>query len=135
MPITAEYDQQADALYIRIAAGERRHAVEINDSTYVDVDTDARPLGLEFLYPSMGLNVQEVARRYQIQHLVPEIVRAIKASGAPVPLPTMTGGQLLASTSTVTVFVEGTVPAATSHTSPAVGHGDHYRQPLIAGPG
>jgi uncharacterized protein YuzE len=128
MPITADYDREADALYVRLEHGDRQRAVEITDSTYVDVDGDDRPLGLEFLYPSMGLNLQEVSRRYGLQHLVPEIVLAIEASGAPVPLPTMTGGSVLASTSTVTVFVEGTIAAATPGASVAVGHGDHYKQ-------
>jgi uncharacterized protein YuzE len=134
MPITAEYDREADALYVRLAEGDRQRAVEIDDSTYVDVDHDGRALGLEFLYPSMGLNLQEVARRYALEHLVPEVAATIAESGAPVPLPTMTGGQSLASTAIVTVSVEGTIAATTPGSAPAVGHGDGYSRALVAGP-
>jgi uncharacterized protein YuzE len=60
MPITAEYDREADALYIRLREGERLRAVEIDETTYIDVDADGHALGIEVLYPSMGLALTEV---------------------------------------------------------------------------
>ena len=131
MPITAHYDHEADALYVRLVEGDQERTVEIDESTYVDLDANGRVVGLEFLYPSMGLNLQEVARRFDIQHLVPEITTTIETSGATVPLPTMTGGQTFASTSIVTVMFEGTIPATTPGSRPAVGHGDGYAQPVL----
>jgi|ERR1039458_4464683 uncharacterized protein YuzE len=128
MSITAEYDREADALYVHLRDGERQHAVEIDDSTYVDVDADDQPLGIELLYPAMGLNLQAAARRFSLEQLLPEIISAITDSEAPVSPPTMTGGQRLASTSIVMVAVEGTVAAAREVTSPAIGHPDRFIQ-------
>ncbi len=124
MAITAEYDREADALYVRLAEGLRDHAIEIDESTYVDVDVDGHALGLEFLYPSIGIDVHGAARRLSLEEQIPAIVAAITRAGAPISPQTMTGGQHLASTSMVMVAVEGTVPAARETTSPTVGHAD-----------
>ena len=77
MPITAEYDREADALYVRLRDGERHHAVEIDDSTYVDVDADERPIGIEILYPSLGLDLQPTVRRFGLEQQLAEIISAI----------------------------------------------------------
>lgn len=127
MPITAEYDRLADALYVRLIEGDRERAVEVDDATYVDVDHENRAVGLEFLYPAMGLNLQSVVRQYSLDAQLPEIIAAIAASGAPVSAPTMTGGQHLASSAIVWVAVEGTVGAVRDAASPAVGHADSGR--------
>jgi uncharacterized protein YuzE len=124
MPITASYDREADALYVRLRDGERRRAVEIDETTYVDVDLDDRPLGIEILYPAMGLDVQAIARQFSIEQQLPAIISAIMSTDAPVSPPTMTGGQRLASTSIVMVSVEGTIAAATGGESTGVGQPD-----------
>ena len=111
MPITAEYDQEADALYVRLSAGPRSRAIEIDDMTFVDLADDGSAVGLEFLYPSTGLNLQETVRRFALEPQAPAIVAAIGTSGAPVAPPTLTGGAYLASSSMVMVAIEGTVPA------------------------
>ncbi len=133
MPITAEYDREADALYVRLRDGERHHAVEIDDSTYVDVDADERPIGIEILYPSLGLDLQPTVRRFGLEQQLAEIISAIAGSNAPAPPPTMTGGQHLASTSIVTVAIEGSI--AVEATTPelqevasGVGQQDRYIQ-------
>lgn len=130
MPITAEYDKEADALYVRLREGARVRAVEIDDLTIADVASDHRPVGLEFLNASQGLELQEAARRFALEQQLPEIVRAIIDSGAPVEPPTLTGGQLLASTSITTVVIEGTVPAATAPLSDTASKAD--RRLIIA---
>ena len=124
MQVTAEYDREADALYVRLDDGDRQRAIEIDDSTYVDVDAHGRALGLEFLYPSMGLNLQEATVRFSLEAQLPQIVAAIASTTAPVSLPTMTGGQHLASTAIVRVSVEGTVGAARGTPLESVGHAD-----------
>ena len=112
MSITANYDSDADALYVRLADGSRVRTVEIDDSTYVDVDADDRPIGIELLYPSMGVNLRGVAEHLALGSQLAEIIRAIAASGAPVKALTMTGGQYIASTTMVFAAVEGSVAAA-----------------------
>ncbi len=123
MPITAEYDREADALYVRLREGDRLRAVEIDDRTYVDVDAEGRALGVEVLYPAMGLDLTAAVARFSLQRQLPEIIAAVAASGAPVPTQTMTTGQHLASTTTIMVAVEGTLyaggPALVTGTSQA----------------
>lgn len=128
MPITAVYDRDADALYVRLRDGERRRAVEIDDSTYVDVDADEGAIGIEFLYPSLGLNVQAAARAFGLEPQLAAIITAISGTDAPISPPTMTGGQRLASTSTIMINIEGTVPAARGIVSAGVGHADRFIQ-------
>lgn len=109
MPITAEYDREADALYVRLRDGKRHRAVEIDDATYVNVDADERPIGIELLYPSLGLDLQPAVRRFGLEQQLAEIISAIAGSNAPAPPPTMTGGQHLASTAIVMVAIEGSI--------------------------
>lgn len=125
MPITAEYDREADALYVRLRDGERLRAVEVDDTTYIDVDADGRALGIEVLYPSMGVHLTEVVTRFSLQHQLPEILTTISASGAPVPPQTMTTGQHLASTATITIAAEGTLYAGTPLLPTSTSQADH----------
>ncbi len=111
MAISAKYDREADALYVRLGAGERQRTVEVDDSTYVDVDPDGRAIGLEFLYPSMGLELDGVVARFSLEEQLPLIISAIATSNAPIVPPTMTSGQHLASTAVVVLAIEGTVAA------------------------
>jgi uncharacterized protein YuzE len=126
MPVTAEYDSAADALYVLLRDGQRQRTVEIDDATYVDVDADDFPVGIELLCPAMGLNLQAVARRFSMEAQLPEIIAAITGTDAPVSPPTVTGGQILASTTIVTVSIEGTVRAARGVESPGIGQADRF---------
>jgi uncharacterized protein YuzE len=111
MPITAQYDPEADALYVRFTDAERARAVEVDEALYVDVDADGRAIGLEILYPAMGIDLPAAADRFQLHHVVPAIVAAIAQTGAPGAVPTVTAGKYLASSTITTVVAEGTVPA------------------------
>lgn len=111
MPITAQYDDEADALYVRLAAGERERAIMIDDTTYVDVDVNGHTIGIELLYPSMGIDFARIARSLSLEQQMPQIIAAIVTSGAPVSLPTFTGGNSLVSYTMTRVVAEGAVPA------------------------
>lgn len=45
-----EYDPQANALYIRLRAGEVEDTVEADRYIFVDVDNEGVPLGIEILF-------------------------------------------------------------------------------------
>jgi uncharacterized protein YuzE len=111
MPITAQYDSEADALYVRLGHGVRERTVEVDEALYVDVDGEGRAIGLEILYPAMGMDLGAAAARFQLHHHLPSIVAAIAAAGAPGAAPTVTVGTQLASSTITTVVAEGTVPA------------------------
>lgn len=110
MPISAEYDRDADALYVRISEGDRVKAVEVNDVTYIDVDADDHPLGIELLYPSLGIDLPGLIKRLALEPQAAEIIAAITETEAPVAL-TMTGGQYLSSATMLHYAVEGTIGA------------------------
>ena len=125
MNVTAEYDREADALYVRLGAGERARTVEVDDTTYVDVDVDGRPIGIELLYPSLGLRLDLVAQRFQLHQQLPVIAASIARAGAPgVSAPTVTGGTRLASTTITTMVIEGTVGAARDTGEASVAHAE-----------
>ena len=92
MPITAEYDPDADALYVRLREGERLRAVEINATTYVDVEAEGLALGIEVLYPSMVFDLAVITTSFSLEQQLSQILAAVAASGAPVPARTMTTG-------------------------------------------
>jgi uncharacterized protein YuzE len=128
MPITAEYDQEADALYVRLTESERSRAVEIDDATFVDLASDQTAVGIEFLYASHGLNLDEVARRFSLEPHVPAIIGAIAAARGPVPNPTATAGQVIASTANVMVAVEGTIAAGQRTPLASEAHGEYVSE-------
>ncbi len=44
-----EFDSEADALYIRINEGQVKRTMELDEGVYADLDSEGRPLGLEFI--------------------------------------------------------------------------------------
>jgi uncharacterized protein YuzE len=133
MPISAEYDEQADALYVRFDTHERERTLELDDSTYVDVDAGGHPVGFEFLYPSIGVDVAATARRFSLDRYLPEIIAAITEAGAPVPPLTMTGGQLIGSTTLTGYVIEGTTPAACCVNETVSSASVQAQEPVFAG--
>jgi uncharacterized protein YuzE len=111
MPLTAECDPEADALYVHLSAGLRTRAVEIDESTFVDVDGDGYPVGIEILYPTTGISLGGALDRFSLHQQEPAILAAIARLGAPIPIPTYTGGSRMATSVGMTVTVEGTVGA------------------------
>jgi uncharacterized protein YuzE len=46
-----KYDSDAEALYLTLREGLAAETIEIEESVYVDLDADERPIGIEFLNP------------------------------------------------------------------------------------
>lgn len=55
-----EYDPQADAIYIQLREGEVAETVEISKYVYVDVDKAGRPLGIEILFVTRHLALEDL---------------------------------------------------------------------------
>jgi uncharacterized protein YuzE len=113
MTIDARYDSEADALYVTLREGDRVRAIEIDEVTYVDVDSEGQALGLEFLYPAMGISLDAAVKRFALHHHLHAIASAIARANSPAPVPTMTSATAggLASTAITMVMIEGTIPA------------------------
>jgi uncharacterized protein YuzE len=44
-----EFDDEADALYIRLEEGQVSRTIELEEGVYADLNSEDRPLGLEFV--------------------------------------------------------------------------------------
>ena len=51
---------EADAAVVDIRSGKPHHTNEVNDSTFVEVDTDDIPLSIKFLYVRDGVDQQQI---------------------------------------------------------------------------
>lgn len=66
---TLEYDEAANALYLRFTFADIDDTIVLSDSVSVDVDANGDPVGIEILHatpkelPSIGLPGQVVALR------------------------------------------------------------------------
>lgn len=66
---TIEYDEEANALYLRFSFAEIDDTLPLSDSVYVDIDTNGDPVGIEILHatpnelPNVELLGQAVALR------------------------------------------------------------------------
>jgi len=49
---TVSYDATAKAMYIQLADGETARTIELSATTYLDLDADGNPIGLEILNSS-----------------------------------------------------------------------------------
>ena len=66
------YDEQADAVYVQFRRSSVTRTEELSDSVAVDYDADGRPLGIEFLNVSSGIDLDQVPRRAQVAKLLEE---------------------------------------------------------------
>jgi uncharacterized protein YuzE len=116
---TATYDSEADALYIRLADGQRDRTVEFDDSHYVDLDAAGNAIGIEILYPRMGLRLEKLAAVYGFS--TGEVRAAI---GAALGRTASTGAStfLMAPAIVTNVAVEGTVAAQETIPATSVSH-------------
>jgi len=56
-----EYDEEADVLYVRLAASAPvRRTVAIDDSRLIDYSEDGVVLGLEFIDASQGIDLRDL---------------------------------------------------------------------------
>lgn len=72
---SATYDPDADVLYIALRTGDQARAVELDDSHFIDIDEHGRVLGIEVLYPRMGIELDVIAAHTGIPAL--ELVRVV----------------------------------------------------------
>ena len=90
MPISATYDKEADALYIRLREGDRARTIEIDEAHYVDVDEQGAALGIEILYPTTGSRIGEILERFGLAGQLEEVARVV-GEAAPAVTATYAG--------------------------------------------
>jgi len=72
------YDNEADALAIRIADGIVDRTVELEPGTLVDIDAAGSVLVIEVIQPARRWPLDEVLQRFQIQDADAAVLRGIQ---------------------------------------------------------
>ena len=65
-----EYDPEADAAYVYLSDAKRTSGKHLDDARYIDYDAAHRPVGVEFLGVSHGVNLDGVPERDAIMRLL-----------------------------------------------------------------
>jgi uncharacterized protein YuzE len=76
MPVNATLDPEAGALYIALRDQTVARTIEIDDTFLADVDAEGDVVGFELLGPSAIMRLPEVAERFDVASVLPEIVAA-----------------------------------------------------------
>jgi len=66
------YDKQADALYIRLSDKPFASTKSLDDQRHVNYAQDGTPIGIEVLYPSLGVNVDSLPHEASVGRLLEE---------------------------------------------------------------
>ncbi len=66
------HDTKADALYIRLSDKHFALTKSLDDRRHVNYAQDGSPIGIEVLYPSLGVNVDELPFEAAIGRLLEE---------------------------------------------------------------
>lgn len=69
---TLEYDEEANALYLRFSFAEIDDTIPLSDSVYVDIDADGDPVGIEILHATPGElpNVELLGKAVALRELI-----------------------------------------------------------------
>ena len=66
-----EYDSEADAAYVWLREDiERAFGLDLDSSRYVDFGPDQRPIGVELLHVSRGVDTAGLPAREQVEVLL-----------------------------------------------------------------
>ncbi len=66
-----EYDKKTDTAYVHLREGvQRAFGQELDDCRYIDFGSDNRPIGVELLLVSRGVDTRDLPERVQIEKLL-----------------------------------------------------------------
>lgn len=68
--MTFEHDEDADAIYIRLRETPYAFGHSLDDDRHIDFGPDEKPIGIEFLGVSHGVNLEDVPEREAIAQLL-----------------------------------------------------------------
>jgi uncharacterized protein YuzE len=68
-----KYDKQVDAVYIRLREGVKRaFGQQLDDARYIDFGEDNKPIGIELLGVSQGVDTRGLPQREEVERLLTE---------------------------------------------------------------
>ncbi|MBI2911192.1 MAG: DUF2283 domain-containing protein [Chloroflexi bacterium] len=65
-----EHDEAADAVYIQFSDQAFHHMESLDDNRHIDYAADGSVIGVEILYPSRGVAVEDLPRAEAIADLL-----------------------------------------------------------------
>jgi hypothetical protein len=86
MPITAQFDPEAQAMYVRLRDAKVARSIEVDDDYVVDLGADGEVLGVEVLAPPMsGPDLLRLAERFDLLDHVREIWQEVQRAQPATP--------------------------------------------------
>lgn len=82
--LSTSFDQDADAMYIKLAEGDIARTIDLNEGTLVDLDADGNVLGVEVIHPVGGWPVEELIERFSLNEMTARTVRLCAKSAQSV---------------------------------------------------
>jgi len=70
--IDLQYDEEADAIYIRLSDKDYSYGEELDRERRVDYAADGTPIGVEFLCVSTGVDLRDLPEQKTIAKLLAE---------------------------------------------------------------
>ena len=72
--LRAEYDPDADALYVYLSDQPYSHGRDLDDARRIDYSSDGSPIGVEVLSPrAIGVNLSGLPREDELAAIVREL--------------------------------------------------------------
>jgi uncharacterized protein YuzE len=127
MHLSAKYDAEADAVYVSLSGDAVVRTVELDDSHYVELGSDGGTIGIEVLYPGLGVRTAELAGIAGLDE--GELRETIEAE-LRHSLPVTTTAATTVTTSTVSQVrtIEGTVVGGEGVAAVSISHDGSHRR-------
>jgi uncharacterized protein YuzE len=65
-----EYDPKADTVYVKLREGAEVYGEDIDSNRGIDYDAEDRPVGVEFLNVSGGVDVDDLPEQQELARLL-----------------------------------------------------------------
>ena len=68
--VELRYDKEADAIYVRLRAGDYAYGEELDPERRIDYSADGKPIGVELLCASAGVDLRNLPEQDAISDLL-----------------------------------------------------------------
>jgi uncharacterized protein YuzE len=74
----AEYDPDADAIYVYLSEGDVERSKTLDDLRIIDYSADRKVIGVEFIGVSGGIDLSDLPHQGKVENLINELDLGIK---------------------------------------------------------
>jgi uncharacterized protein YuzE len=87
--MTLDYDQTADALYIRLREGaDVERTEQLDGGTLLDLDRRGALVGIELIHPARAWALEDVLERFEVAEQDAEVLRSLWGQDRAYPFAT-----------------------------------------------